>query len=171
MAATLSPAQGRAWLDRRDHHDLDPRAERALRAAGVAFEDDAEAEANLATARALAPRHRAVLIAHYRYHFYKHRFAEAEPHARACVALGAQEASLAADFRLVAPSDRDFAALDPATRFWLFALQAHAYVLLRLGRREEAFQAFRKIIELDARDQTKTRVLLEVLENPEREEG
>ena len=106
-----------AWLDQRDYDDLDGQAERALRAAGVAFQDDNQAEANLAAARAVAPTHRA--------------------------------------------------APDAKTRFWLFALQAHGYVLLRLGRRQEAFEAFRKIIELDRSDQTKTRVLLEVLEKGE----
>jgi len=163
MLGPPSILQGRAWLERRDYDDLDAHAERALRAAGAAFEDDAAAETHLATARTIAPRHRAVLIAHYRYHFYKHRFAEAEPYARACVALGAREASLPGDFRQVSANHRDFAAQDTPIRFWLFALQAHAYVLLRLGKTEEAFEEFEKIVELDLDDQTKTRVLLDVI--------
>jgi hypothetical protein len=48
-------------------------------------------------------------------------------------------------------------------RFWLFALQAYGYVLLRCGRRAEGMFALGKVVELDRTDQTKTRVLVDVI--------
>lgn len=160
---TARPEPGHAWLDRRHYDDLDERAEHALRAAGLAFEDDRRAEAHLAEAQTIAPDHRAVIVAHYRFHFYKHRFVEAERHARACLMLAAREIGLPADFHRVTPRDHDFGALEEPIRFWLFALQAYGYVLLRLGRKDEGFAALEKIVELDGADQTKTRVLIETL--------
>jgi hypothetical protein len=53
-----------AWLHRRTHgDDLPAAAERALRAAGLAWQDEAIAEGRIHDALALAPGHLAVQIA------------------------------------------------------------------------------------------------------------
>jgi hypothetical protein len=152
-----------SWLGQRDHADLDPRAERALRAAGLSWHDDVEAERLLASAAKIAPAHMAVVVAHYRYHLYKHRFVQACADAEKCLALLSAELGLPDDFRAVQTCHADFGACESRVRFWLFALQAYGYVLLRCGRRDEGMGALRKVVELDPGDQTKTRVLVDVI--------
>ena len=152
-----------SWLAQHHYADLDPRAERALREAGLHWHDESEAERLLGEAEQLAPSHRAVVIARYRYCLYKHRFADACTHAEQCLSTAARELGLSDDFREVTAQDAAFAEPEAGERFWLFALQAYAYVLLRSGRRTESDQAFAKVVELDSGDQTKTRVLVDVI--------
>ena len=102
-------------------------------------------------------------MAHYRYHLYKHRFHEARAHAERCLSLSSSELGLPDDFQLVKSTHADFAAPDSRVRFWLFALQAYGYVLLRCERHATGMAALRKVVELDGTDQTKTRVLLDVI--------
>jgi hypothetical protein len=152
-----------AWLDQRHYSDLDPRAEKALRFAGLSWHEDAQAERWLAEAESIAPTHLAVVVANYRYRLYKHRFEEARIQAERCLCLSAAELGLAQDYRMVTEVDARFTDFDPRVRFWLFALQAYGYVLLRCGRREDGMQALGKVLELDRGDQTKTRVLVDVI--------
>jgi hypothetical protein len=158
-----------SWLDQRHYADLDPDAERALRAAGLCWHDEVEAERLLASAERLAPAHMAVIIAQYRYRLYKHRFPEARAYAEKCLALSSVELGLPNDFRAVRSSQANFAAPESRVRFWLFALQAYGYVLLRCGRTDEGMGALRKVVELDVADQTKTRVLVDVIVRAGRE--
>jgi hypothetical protein len=158
-----SDIDGGNWLDLRHYTDLDPTAERALRAAGLSWNDELEAERLLASAELVAPMHMAVIVAHYRYHFYKHRFPEALAYAAKCLCLLSAELALPDDFRTVKSSHADFVAPEERVRFWLFALQAYGYVLLRCGRTDDATAALRKVVELDPTDQTKTRILLDVI--------
>jgi hypothetical protein len=153
-----------AWLEGRYHADLEPIAERAIRAAGLAWQDEPEAKRQLALAASIAPDHMAVLIAHYRYNLYKHDYLPAETYAARILAALAHRLGIAADWQQVASGDTDFASDNPDIRSWLFVLQAYGYVLLRLGRRDQAMAALRRIVALDTGDQTKTRALLRVIE-------
>jgi hypothetical protein len=159
-----------SWLDQRHYADLDPRAERALRAAGLSWHDEAEAERRLAEAERLAPLHLAVTVAQYRYRLYKHRFREAEVFARRCLALLSAELGIPQDPLQVTMAHAEFAAPSSRLRLWLFALQAHGYVLLRCGRHTEGMDALRRVMELDSSDQTKTRVLVDVIARAGRDE-
>jgi hypothetical protein len=152
-----------SWLEQRHYVDLDPRAERALRAAGLCWNDEVKAKERLEEAAEIAPGHMAVVVAHYRYHLYKHRFHEARAYAERCLALSSAELRLPSDHSLVTCDHADFAAPDAGIRFWLFALQAYGYVLLRCGQREVGMEALGKVVELDTSDQTKTRVLVDVI--------
>lgn len=162
---TLEKVAGTApsWLDQRHYADLDPRAERALRAAGLSWHDEGDAKRLLAEAEHIAPTHMAVIVAQYRYHLYKHRFQEAETYAKKCLALSSAELGIPSDFLLATTAHADFTSGEARVRFWLFALQAYGYVLLRCGRAEEGMRALRKVVELDRDDQTKTRVLVDVI--------
>jgi hypothetical protein len=152
-----------AWLDLRHYPDLDPRAERALRAAGLSWQDEIEAERHLADAERIAPAHMAVIVAQYRYHLYKHRFDAARAYAEKCISLCSAGLGLPDDFRAVSGLEVDFTASEPRIRFWLFALQAYGYVLLRSGQTVAGMTALRKVVELDRNDQTKTRILVDVI--------
>ncbi len=166
-----SPVSGSAWLEQRSYPDLPSEAERALRRAGLSWHDEAEAERCLAQAASLAPGHLAVLVAHYRYHFYKHHYEAAARHARDCLAVVAARLGIPCEFEAVQSEQADFTGDDPLVRFWLFGMQAYGYVLLRLGERERGTSALEKVAALDRNDYTKTRVLLDVIRQAGTEEA
>jgi len=159
-----APDADARWLNQRFHQDLPGEVERLLREAGLAWHDEPRAERLLAEAERRCPDQVAVLIAQYRYRLYKHRFDEAATYAAALLVEAARGAQLAPDFRRVARGDAPFAAAEKPLRFWLWALQAYGYVLLRCRRAEEGLEALRHLAWLDESDQTKTRTLLQVIE-------
>jgi hypothetical protein len=166
MLDVLAQAEsGPRWLDQRSHPDLPHDAERALRLAGLAWHREREAEAQLARAAELAPGHLAVLVAQYRYHFYKHHYDRAERFARQCLDRVAAELGIPSEFDAVHPVHADFTGDSPLVRFWLFAMQAYGYVLLRLGDEVRGKAVLEKVTSLDLSDKTKTRVLLQVIEH------
>ena len=117
------------------------------------------AETHLFAAAKLAPDHAAVLIALYRFYFYKGRLVDALDIARAC--LGDEWEKVRAD-------DADFGdwgALTP--RFFLFTLKGYAYLNLRLGHLAEGRRAAQKLLDLDPRDRIGARVLIDVLDTME----
>jgi len=143
---------------------LPAEAARHVREAGIAYADDELAEAHLRAAAALAPGHPAVLIAHYRYSFYKGRLLDALRLARVCISEAARVNRLHADWRRVRAGDADFGSYDALLpRFYLFSLKAYAYLQLRLGRVAEGRDAARTLLELDPSDKIGARVLLDVL--------
>lgn len=164
MSAPLADSRpnAEAWLEGRYHEDLAPEAERAIRAAGLAWQRPQEAERHLAEAERIAGDHLAVMIARYRYALYKHEFSTALLQAERVLAA-ARRLNIPADWREVRAGDADFSSDAPQVRFFLFVLQAYGYVLLRLDRLDEGTDALRRVTELDVRDQTRTRILLKVI--------
>jgi hypothetical protein len=149
-----------AWLGQRRYTDLLPEAERALREAGLYFLDAPRAEAYLREAKRLAPSHPAVLIGHYRFYLYKHRYVEAARCARACVVMAAQRIHVAelptevtSDQLAKVESERDL-------RAWLFSCQAYGYVLIRAGEDEAGRRLLAHVVRLDTPDHTRTDALL-----------
>lgn len=143
---------------------LPAEAERHLRLAGLAYQQDEAAERHLRAARAAAPEHPAVQIGLYRFYFYKGRLAEALAVANRCLGETAASLNLAPDWRAVRRQDADFGNLEaiPA-RFYLFTLKACAYLQMRLGKLEESDAALKKMLELDPSDKLNATVLLQVL--------
>lgn len=154
-----------SWLDRRYYGgDLPAEAERALHVAAASWHDPAGAAAALDAAAALAPGHRAVLLARYKYHFYRNEPAEAAPWALACVRDSARALNLPADWREVRPGQARFGELEAEPRFFLFALKAYGYVSLRSGAWAEGMAALAQVVALDTTDATATRRLLALAE-------
>lgn len=151
------------WLERRSHPDLDPDAERAIRAAGLAWEQPDEADRHLAVARQIAPEHMAVRVAHYRTYFYRHDHARAAEYARLITGDLGEALGLPRDWRSVTAADADFAAPSDDLRFWLFAMQARGYVLMRLGEIDEGRAMMETVAALDTGDVTRTRAVLAVI--------
>lgn len=144
--------------------DLPIEASRHLYAAALSYANGAVAEQHLRDAKAVAPDHAAVLIAQYRFYFYKGRLHDALEVARICLIKAARENGLAADWRQVRADDGNFGNYDARLpRFYLFTLKAYAYLQMRLGRLEEGHQAISKLLELDPSDKIGGRVLLDVL--------
>src|SRR5450755_1045959 len=142
-------------------------AARHIQLAGLAYRDDAmaEAERHLREAEALAPDHAAVLIALYRFYFSKGRLSEALEIARICLRKAARENGLHLDWRKVRREDADFSSFDARLpRFYMFTLKAYAYLNMRLGFLEEGRDAVRKQLDLDPTDKIGAKVLLNVLD-------
>jgi tetratricopeptide (TPR) repeat protein len=144
---------------------LPPEAERHLERAALSYHHSDVAETHLQAADLLAPDHAAVLIAYYRFYFYKGRLVEALAVARTCLCKAMRDNGIGDDWRAVKADDANFTdwgALVP--RFFLFTLKGYAYLNMRLGRLEEGRAAAEKLIELDARDRIGAQVLLDVLD-------
>jgi hypothetical protein len=144
--------------------DLPLEASRHLHAAALTYAEGTIAEPHLRAAAAVAPDHAAVLIAQYRFFFYKGRLRDALGVARVCLLKAARENGLDPDWRKVRPEDGSFSSYDARLpRFYLFTLKAYAYLQIRLGRAEEGRAAAHKLVELDPSDKIGARVLLDVL--------
>jgi hypothetical protein len=139
-------------------------AERHLRLAARGYHDEAVAEAHLRMAEAAAPDHVAVLIAFYRFYFYKNRLADALNIACRCLLKGAEDNGLPVNWRAVEPGDAAFSDFGAALpRFYLFTLKAFAYLNLRLGNLDEGRAALAKLLELDPSDKVGANVLMGVV--------
>lgn len=123
------------------------------------------AETHLLAADRIAPDHAAVLIAFYRFYFYKGRLVDALQTARDCIDKALRLNGLGSAWRLVRPEDAPFGEWDALVpRFFLFSLKGYAYLSMRVGDLDEGRCAAEKLIELDTRDRIGARVLLDVLD-------
>ena len=157
-------AAGEALADALLGANLPLEASRHLHDAGLTYAEGTIAEQHLRAAEAAAPDHAAVLIAQYRFYFYKGRLRDALGVARICLLKAARENSLDADWRHVRLEDANFCTYDAwLPRFYLFTLKAYAYLQMRLGCVEEGRQAVHKLLELDPSDKIGAKVLLDVL--------
>ena len=129
------------------------------------------AETHLYEADRIAPDHVAVLIALYRFYFYKGRLAEALEVSKACVEKALRLNVLGDNWRMVEARDADFGnwgALLP--RFFLFCLKGYAYLNLRLGNLEEGREAAEKLLQCEPRDRIGAQVLIDVLDRMEHQD-
>ena len=138
--------------------------EQHLRLAGLNYPNDALAENHLFQAQALAPGHAAVLIALYRFYFYKGRLGDALEVGERCLLKAARDNRLNEDWRQVQRGDAAFSSYDAILpRFYLFTLKACGYLQMRLGRLETSHDILAKMLELDPSDKLNATVLLQVL--------
>ncbi len=151
------------WFATR-YRSLPAVAEEQLRLASLAYADDTKAEMHLALARAIAPNNPVVLVGEYRYYFYKGRLTEALNIAIACLRMIAQELHLPVRWQDVMPAHANFRSDEPAHRFYLFALKAYAYLLLRLNLMHEGRIAADHLLLLDPENKVGGQVLLDVLD-------
>lgn len=123
-----------------------------------------EAEQALERAAEQAPDHLLVLVARYRYHFYRHQMAEAETVVRHAIAISGGRIDLPADGRgLASPEVVAAGAISMTlTRFYLSAVKALAYIRLRLGDISGAIALLQPLVRIDDADRLGSRVLLDV---------
>lgn len=169
MMVTANPAvpedMNPTWLEEACFGGNLPEAvERHLRLAGLNYQHDQIAESHLFQAQALAPGHAAMLIALYRFYFYKGRLLDALEVAQRCLVKAAGDNGLDEDWRRVQSGDAAFGSYGAVLpRFYLFTLKAYGYLLMRLGRLEESQAVLKKMLELDPSDKLNATVLLKVL--------
>jgi len=113
-----------------------------------------EAEQSLLRAYFLEPEHLTVLVALYRYFYYRHRYADALIVADRAIALSSTRLGVPTDWRSLSEADLGRAVLVSMTltRFLLLALKGAGYLLLRLGDPAAALERFEKVAELDTSD-------------------
>lgn len=142
---------------------LDAKAETLIQQAGKTY-GEPEAEGFLREALKIAPQHLTVLVALYRFHFYRHQHAEALAIATQALEIVARRLDIAPDWRDVSLNDMSSAANTGVelVRFYLHALKGAGYLLLRLGDCERGLARFDKVAELDPKDRIGAAALAEV---------
>ena len=123
-----------------------------------------QAEHALASAAERAPDHLLVLVARYRYHFYRHQMDEAADVVWHAISVSGARISLPAngedlDSERVAAAARISMTL---TRFYLSALKAAAYIRLRQGDIAGAVALLQPLVQIDAADRLGSKVLLDL---------
>ncbi|MGR8935467.1 MAG: hypothetical protein ACU837_13900 [Gammaproteobacteria bacterium] len=133
--------------------------------AAAANYSDGEAEAPLLQAYALAPRSLNVLVALYRFYYYRHRLDDTLRIARETLEVMRAQLEFPHDWRLLTAAR--IAAVAPEAkvqlRFYLFTLKAEGFLHMRLHNLDLSRQIFEKLVELDAQDRIGAAGLLELV--------
>jgi len=150
------------------YYDTPPRAETVelLRRAGEAYGEGGAGEL-LQQAAALEPDHFEVLVALYRYHYYRHDYEAALQVGERAAELSAQQLGLPQGWAALdeIPLGAESAGAMPLARFFLMALKGAAYLELRLGRHDQALERLRRLIRVDSGDRLGVAALLQVAEH------
>jgi tetratricopeptide (TPR) repeat protein len=110
------------------------------------------AEHALMRAYFLAPGHLSVLVALYRFFYYRQRYDEALTVADRALAEAGRELGFGADWRVMTDDDLGRAAAQSMTltRFVLLALKGAGFLLMRMDRPAEALERFEKAAAFDS---------------------
>ena len=125
-----------------------------------------EAEAMLDRLHEAKPESLTVLVALYRFYYYQHRNEEALTIAEQAIKVSAQKMGLKMGWERLNEQylgQGVFVSMG-LIRFYMLALKGSAYLLLRLGRIDEAIPRLNKIVELDPSDQFGAEFLLHMAE-------
>ncbi len=124
-----------------------------------------EAELLLLRAYLMAPEHFSTMVALYRYYYYQHRLEDALTVVENAIRVAARALHLVDDWRMVTPLEVAAGAYKSVglVRFYLLALKAAGFVMVRMGDVDNGADALRKVIEHDPNDRLKTRDLLEII--------
>ncbi len=124
-----------------------------------------QAEMYLLRAFLIAPEHLSTLVALYRYYYYQHRLDDALHVVQLAIRISARQLHLHEDWRdvnsesVAAGAHRSVGLV----RFYLLALKAAGFVMVRMGNVDEGTDAMKKVLEHDPSDRLKTKDLLEVI--------
>ena len=124
-----------------------------IAAAAEQYGTDA-AEHSLMRAYFLAPEHLSVLVALYRFFYYRQRYADALMVADRAIALTARELELDPDWRALDVEALNRAAAESMvlTRFLLLALKGAGFLLMRMERPADALERLEKAAAIDDSD-------------------
>lgn len=130
-----------------------------LKEAVAAYADAPRAEALLLDAQAIEPQCLPVYFALYKFYFYKYRLADAERAALRALEASAQQAGFPADWTALTPWSADWSDVSGPRHFYLFSLEALAFIRLRLGHADGARAILAKLAELDPLDRVGASVI------------
>ena len=124
-----------------------------ITAAAEQYGTDA-AEHSLMRAYFLAPEHQSVLVALYRFFYYRQRYNDALTVADRAIALASRELGLNPNWQALEVEDLTRAAAESMvqTRFLLLALKGAGFLLMRLDRPADALQRLEKAALVDDSD-------------------
>lgn len=114
-----------------------------------------QAERLLSRLYAQKPESLTVLVALYRFYYYQHRYEEAFDVAERAINVSAKMMGLTMSWEQINEQylgQGVFVSMG-LLRFYMLALKGSAFLLLRLGRIEQAMPRLNKIVELDPADQ------------------
>jgi tetratricopeptide (TPR) repeat protein len=142
---------------------IDPEVEKLLQQAGEEY-GTPEAEEKLLKAKAMAPEHPLVLVALYRYFYYRHRLDESLEVANEALRITGQRLGLPVDWRELNKTHIAEGAKQSMTRvrFYLFALKGAGFLEMRLGRHQAALERLELLAMLDEKDRLGVNPLIEV---------
>lgn len=127
---------------------------------------EAEAEHLLDRLFAQKPGSLTVLVAMYRFYYYQHRYEDALGIAELAIKVSAKMMGLTLGWERLSEQylgQGVFVSMG-LIRFYMLALKGSVYLLMRLGRIDEAIPRLKKIVELDPSDQFGAAFLLRVAE-------
>jgi tetratricopeptide (TPR) repeat protein len=105
-----------------------------------------------------------VLVACYRFYYYQHRYVDALRIAEQAIRASAHSMGLKVGWEALSEQHLGqgvFVSMG-LIRFYMLALKGSAYLLMRLGRIDEALMRLNKIVELDPGDQFGAKFLHEM---------
>ncbi|MGB5830879.1 MAG: hypothetical protein WBG92_02670 [Thiohalocapsa sp.] len=120
-------------------------------------------EHSLMRAYFLAPEHLSVLVALYRFFYYRQRYSEALTVADRAIALAGQALGLDCDWRALDPEALNRAATESMvlTRFLLLALKGAGFLLMRMERPADALERLEQAAAIDDSDRLGLRDMLQ----------
>ena len=126
---------------------------------------DKEAEVCLLQAFSLEPSHLMVLVALYRFYYYQHRYEDAAKIANLSLDVAGEKLNLNVTWQDLQPMHLGsgvFVSMG-LIRFYLLALKALAYLKMRGGDLDGAYDALAKLAELDPNDQFGSDFMMEIV--------
>lgn len=153
---------------------LPTEAARLLEQAGREYSHEQSSERSellLLRAHLIAPSHLAVLVALYRFYYYRHRLDETLRLAHQTLGVAGRALEFPADWRQVEEQHLHRALVRlpmGLVRFYLSSLKAAGYLNLRLRRFDAARDQLRKVITLDSADRLGAGALLDLIERTPR---
>lgn len=143
---------------------LHPEAEKMINEAAEQYGTE-HSEMLLLRAFFIAPEHLSVLVALYRYYYYQHRLEDALRVVELAIRVSARQLRVHENWQDVNSESVAAGAFRSVglVRFYLLALKAAGFVMVRMGEIDQGTEAMRKVIEHDPDDRLKTKDLLEVI--------
>lgn len=143
-----------------ENHDLyfdeplDAEDETKLKEAAEAYPSK-ETEIILKELHTRLPENLVIIVALYRFYYYQHRYQEALEIADKSLGISAAKLDIRVDWSELTESRLGMGVFISMgmVRFYMLALKASAYLLMRTGDLENAYQRLSKIVELDPSDQ------------------
>jgi tetratricopeptide (TPR) repeat protein len=143
---------------------LSPEVAQLLLDAGDCYGSE-EAELMLLRANFMAPQHLMVLVALYRYYFYRHRLEDALLVAESALAVVGRRLEFPDTWLYLREANVGAGVMRSMgmVRFYLMVLKAAGYINLRLGNIEAGQAMLEKLVELDSHDRIGGKAVLDVL--------
>lgn len=126
---------------------------------------DGDAETPLLQAYALAPQSLNVLVAMYRFYYYRHRLQDALRIAAEALEVQRKRLDFPVDWRNLSPATLTAVNAEQMVplRFYLFTLKAQGLLQMRLYNLDTSREIFEKLVELDPKDRIGAAGLLHLI--------